>query len=73
VCSIGSANMDIRSFSLDYEANAVIYDSQVAKELEADFRRDLEQCTEFSLEEYESRNVLLRFRDSLSRLLSPLL
>ena len=73
VCSIGTANMDIRSFSLDYEVNAVIYDSQVAQELETDFRRDLEHCTEFSLEEYESRNVLLRFRDSLSRLLSPLL
>ena len=73
VCSIGTANMDIRSFSLDYEANAVIYDSKIAQELEADFQCDLAHCTEFSLEEYKKRSGLRRFRDSLCRLASPLL
>ena len=34
ICSIGSANIDIRSFSINYELNAVFYSEQVAKELE---------------------------------------
>ena len=44
VCSVGSANLDIRSFSINYELNAVIYDAGLARELEAAFERDLEGC-----------------------------
>ena len=73
LCTIGTANMDIRSFSLNYEANAVIYDEAKAQELEQDFLEDLEHCTEWTVEEYMSRSLFLRFRDSLSRLASPLL
>ncbi|MCB0037777.1 MAG: cardiolipin synthase, partial [Anaerolineales bacterium] len=73
LCSIGTANMDIRSFRINYEANAVIYDRNIAAELETDFLQDMKDCLEFSLEEYEERNVFLRFRDSLARLASPLL
>jgi cardiolipin synthase len=72
VCSIGSANMDIRSFSINYELNAVSYDARVASQLEEDFKRDLAFCTEFSWREYRKRPVLVRVRDSLARLLSPL-
>jgi len=73
ICSIGSANIDIRSFSINYELNAVIYDERVAKELEQDFQRDLADCTEFDQREYEKRKILVRFRDSIARLVSPLL
>jgi cardiolipin synthase len=73
VCSVGTANMDIRSFSINYEANAIIYESRIAKELEEDFLHDLEDCTEFTLEEYKKRHILLRFRDSVARLFSPLM
>lgn len=73
VCSIGSANLDIRSFSINYELNAVIYNRRGAQELEAAFERDLEGCTVFSLAEYKRRSTLNRLRDSVARLLSPLL
>ncbi len=73
ICSIGSANIDIRSFSINYELNAVLYSDRLARELEDTFLKDLEHCTEFSVEEYRKRNPLLRFRDSATRLLSPLL
>ena len=73
ICSIGTANMDIRSFIINYEANAVIYDERLASQLACDFMRDLEDCTEFTLSDYEDRNILFRLRDSLARLLSPLL
>ena len=73
VCSVGSANLDIRSFSINYELNAVIYDAGLARELEAAFGRDLEGCRPFDPAEYERRPVPVRLRDSAARLLSPLL
>ena len=73
VCSIGSANMDIRSFSINYETNLVIYDPDVTRELEQDFAADMEHCVEFSADEYEARNSASRFIDSTARLCSPLL
>jgi cardiolipin synthase len=73
VCSIGSANLDIRSFSINYEISAVIYDGRLAGELEVAFERDRQVCSQFRLVEYESRSALIRLRDSTARLLSPLL
>ena len=49
VCAIGTANFDIRSFSINYEAMAVLYDKDLAVELAADFENDLKSCEEFSL------------------------
>ena len=48
VCAIGTANFDIRSFSINYEAMAVLYDKDLAVELAADFENDLKSCEEFS-------------------------
>lgn len=73
LCSIGSANMDIRSFAINYETNLVIYDESVTAELEADFKSDLEKCVPFTVGEYKSRPVLSRFVDSTMRLCSPLI
>jgi cardiolipin synthase len=73
ICSIGSANIDIRSFSSNYELNAVVYDCKLAKGLESDFEQDLQYCTEFDAAAYARRPTAVRLRDSISRLLSPLL
>ncbi len=73
LCSIGSANMDIRSFSINYETNLLAYDETTARELEADFEADLEHCVPFSVDAYEARNRTARFIDSSLRLCSPLL
>ncbi len=73
LCSIGSANMDIRSFSINYETNLVIYDETITHELEADFETDLQQCVAFSEAEYYARKRSARFVDSTMRLCSPLL
>jgi len=73
VCSIGSANLDIRSFSINYEINTVLYDARLAQELEAAFERDLNGCYPFDAAEYRRRPFLSRLRDSTARLLSPLL
>jgi cardiolipin synthase len=73
VVSIGTANMDIRSFNLDYETNAIIYDEGKAKEMEAQFMEDLKSCKQWTLGEYNSYSVAHRFVDSVYRLASPLL
>lgn len=73
VCSIGSANIDIRSFSINYETNLVIYDEAVTRELEADFHADLEHCVEFFAADYDARARGARFVDSMLRLCSPVL
>ncbi len=73
ICSVGSTNIDIRSFSINYELNAVIYSDRVARALEHDFERDLADCVEFDPAEYRRRGTMLRFRDSVARLFSPLL
>ena len=73
VCSIGSANIDIRSFSINYETNLVIHDDVVTRELERDFEADVERCVPFSAAEYAARRATSRFIDSTMRLCSPLI
>ena len=73
ICSIGSTNVDIRSFAINYELNLIVYDVATTQKLDAIFHEDLKHCRRFDLEEYEESNVLLRSRDSLMRLLSPLM
>jgi cardiolipin synthase A/B len=73
ICSIGSANIDIRSFSINYELNAVFYDERIAQDLEREFERDLAYCTEFDPATYRKRGAVMCFRDSVARVLSPLL
>jgi cardiolipin synthase len=73
VAAVGTANMDIRSFSLNYETMAVLYDAEKARELEAQFLCDLEHCTEWTVDAYERAPFLRRLIDSIYRLASPLL
>jgi cardiolipin synthase len=73
VCAVGTANFDIRSFFLNYETMAVIYDEAVAQELETDFMNDIQDCVEWSLAEYERAPLRRRLIDSIDRLASPIL
>jgi len=71
--SVGSTNWDIRSFRLNFETNAVIYDEHVAGELKQAFLNDLSTCTEITPEWYASRSLFFKARSSVSRLFSPIL
>lgn len=73
VSCYGTANMDIRSFQLNFEVNAVIYDEATTERLEREFLRDLSRCHEITQEEYMRRGLAVRFREQCCRLLSPLL
>ena len=73
VSCCGTANMDIRSFKLNFEVNAVVYDSGVTGQLEQAFLDDLPYCRELTREDYQRRGVITRFKERLGRLFSPLL
>jgi cardiolipin synthase A/B len=73
VASIGTANMDIRSFQHNFEVNAIIYNSNSVFKLEEDFINDLAESKELTLEEYSQRPWPHRISESVARLLSPLL
>jgi cardiolipin synthase len=73
VSTVGTANMDVRSFKLNLEINAFIFDRKVTGELEAQFMKDLENSRQITQEEYDNRPKRTRIKESFSRLLSPLL
>jgi cardiolipin synthase A/B len=73
VCAIGTANFDIRSFSINYEAMAVLYDTDKARELAADFENDLKSCEPLTWEEYQTYPLGRRLLNSITRLASPML
>ncbi|MBP2133058.1 cardiolipin synthase [Methanomicrobium sp. W14] len=71
--SVGSANWDIRSFSLNFESNAFIYDETVSGKLKNIFEEDLKYCSEKTNDDYNNRTVAVRFKESISRLFSQVL
>lgn len=73
VSSFGTANMDMRSFFLNFEVNAVIYDSEVTTQLEDIFMKDLGKATEITKYDYSRRSLIIRLKEQVSRLLSPLM
>ncbi|KIR02185.1 Cardiolipin synthetase [Lachnospiraceae bacterium TWA4] len=73
VCCYGTANMDIRSFKLNFEVNALVYDEDTTLEMERIFREDISKCKELKEELYDNRGYKIRFKEQISRLLSPLL
>ncbi|HEY8892945.1 MAG TPA: cardiolipin synthase [Clostridium sp.] len=73
ISSVGTANLDIRSFTLNFEINAFIYDKKITSELDHFFIDDLKSCDELTLEKYTNRNFIVKFKESISRLISPIL
>lgn len=71
--SIGSANQDIRSYSLNFEVNTFMYDEVVVAEYANQYLADMEYCTELTDEMIADQGVWLRFKQRFSRLLSPIL
>jgi cardiolipin synthase len=73
VLCYGTANMDIRSFMLNFEVNAVIFDTKKATEMEEIFQEDLKVCKKVTKDVYTSRGIIIRLKEQVCRLLSPLL
>jgi cardiolipin synthase len=71
--SVGSANWDLRSFGLNFETNAIIYDTAIARPLKEAFEKDMEVCAEPTSQRYANRSSAVKVKESISRLFSALL
>ncbi|MBD8389781.1 cardiolipin synthase [Dysgonomonas sp. BGC7] len=69
----GSANMDVRSFEHNFEIDAFIYNEETCNKAKEIFFRDIEQSTLLTIEEWEKRSRIEKFKESVTRLFSPLL
>ena len=73
VACVGTANMDFRSFGLNFEVNAVIYSERTVQRLERAFENDMTLCTQVTRKVYDERGLVIKAKEQFSRLLSPLL
>jgi cardiolipin synthase len=71
--SVGSANLDMRSLHLNFEANCLIYSSDAAAQLERAFLEDLAVSIRLDRHVFRSRPLSGRLVDNACRLLSPVL
>ena len=71
--SIGSCNLDNRSFDINFEINAFLYDKEVAQEMTEVYKKDLKETTELILADWMQRPALEKIREALARLWAPLL
>lgn len=71
--STGSTNFDSRSFEHNFECNAFIYSRDFNSRMTEIFMRDLDDCTRINPTAWRHRPAIERYKESLVRLLSPIL
>lgn len=70
---VGTANMDIRSFELNFEIMSVIYGNKTASQLEAVYLNDLKECDELNYKDWVGQSTLKKVGYAISRLVSSFL
>ncbi len=73
IATIGTANLDERSFEQNYEVNALIYDSSIAKSLRKDFLKDSNISTLLSYSEHINRPWVDKLKEGIGKIFSPIL
>ena len=68
---VGSANLDFRSFMLNFELSAVIQDAAFAKTVEKMFEKDFARSEAENLQKFEKAKFLFRLKCRLAALMSP--
>lgn len=71
--SVGTANMDYRSFDLNHEVNTYLYDTDLVQTLLDQFEEDKLECVQLTLEDWRKRGLKQKLKESICRLLAPLL
>ena len=69
----GTANLDVRSFKINFEVNIVNYSRKDAMEMADIFRNDLKYCRKITKEKYNKRSSIVKIKEKFCRLLSPVL
>lgn len=70
---VGTANLDYRSFDLNFEVNAVVYDQELAGELTDNFEKDLLDSEQIHMESWLNRPKHVQLIEKIARLMSPML
>ncbi|MGX7059268.1 cardiolipin synthase [Vagococcus humatus] len=73
ITSLGSTNFDNRSFRLDFEVNAIFYDIDFSQKVREAFIQDSQHSQVLTKEIYAERGLLIKIKEGLARLISPLL
>ena len=73
VAIIGTANFDNRSFDLNFEINAIVYDEQIAKEISDLFEKDISFSTQILAEEWSKRPLFRKLMEKVLHLFSSLM
>ena len=73
VSTVGTANIDVRSFKLNFEVNAFIYDEETSHKLAELFEQDMLLSTELTLDMYNERSTVIKLKESIANLISPIL
>ncbi len=73
IASVGSANLDYRSFKLNFEINSFIYDQKFAQDMRNIFLNDITESDLQTPEMFAQQSLWLKFKQTFSRLLSPIL
>jgi len=73
IAIVGTANMDLRSFDLNFEVNAIVYNPDIANELRQVFYMDIQEAEKIDPELWDKRSVFRQLMEKTARLLSPLL
>lgn len=71
LASVGTANLDMRSFDLNFEVSALIYDEETATEVRDSFYEDLKDSVEITYEQWQQRPKIRQIGEKIVRLVSP--
>ncbi len=72
LCSVGTANMDIRSFDQNFEINALVYNEPVACFLKQSYYDDLASCNQLLYHDHLRRPFLSKIKESIAKVFSPM-
>ena len=70
---IGTANMDNRSFELNFEVNVILYDQAFSEKLRSVFFKDLEDAEKIDADRWCCRPAYRQLPEKLARLFAPVL
>jgi len=71
--TVGTANMDYRSFNINFEVNALVYNSKISKQLIELFKGDINDSEKIDIETWKNRSKKTKMIEATARLMAPLL
>lgn len=71
--TVGTANMDYRSFNINFEVNALVYNREFCQELTQMFKNDIKDSERIDINDWKKRTRKTKFKEAIARLVAPLL